>query len=188
MNYVSEAVEENVDLKAVTCFDVTEFSNKSLVDLPNGRLHGIPFLVKDNINTSGFPTTAGTPALFKNRPNKNAPVVNKLINEGAVLVGKTAMHELAFGGTSNNYATGCVRNPHDRTCIPGGSSGGSAAAVAAGIVPFALGSDTGGSVRIPAALCGVVGLRPSRGRYSTEGMGSFHSSKKKVHRKRMLMR
>jgi mandelamide amidase len=135
-----------------------------------GRLHGVPFVAKDNIDTVDLPTTACTPALRGNRPPRNAPVLQRLLDAGALLFGKANMHELAFGITNNHGAFGAARNPYDPSCIPGGSSGGSAAAVAAGIVPFALGSDTGGSVRIPAALCGVSGLRPTLGRYSQDGI------------------
>ena len=135
-----------------------------------GKLAGIPFVAKDNINTTALPTSGGTPALRANTPASNAPALDRLLAEGGVLVGKAAMHELAFGITSNNAAMGAVKNPHDLKRIPGGSSGGTAAAIAAGIVPFGLGTDTGGSCRIPAALCGVVGFRPSTGRYSAEGV------------------
>ena len=135
-----------------------------------GKLAGIPFVAKDNINTTALPTSGGTPALQANTPASNAPALDRLLAEGGVLVGKAAMHELAFGITSNNAAMGAVKNPHDISRIPGGSSGGTAAAIAAGIVPFGLGTDTGGSCRIPAALCGVVGFRPSTGRYSADGV------------------
>ena len=135
-----------------------------------GKLAGIPFVAKDNINTTALPTSGGTLALQANTPASNAPALERLLAEGGVLVGKAAMHELAFGITSNNAAMGAVKNPHDPGRIPGGSSGGTAAAIAAGIVPFGLGTDTGGSCRIPAALCGVVGFRPSTGRYSAEGL------------------
>jgi mandelamide amidase len=133
-------------------------------------LHGVPFVAKDNIDTVDLPTTACTPALRRNRPPRNAPVLERLLGAGALLLGKTNMHELAFGITNNHGAFGAAHNPYDLECIPGGSSGGSAAVVAAGIVPFALGSDTGGSVRIPAALCGIAGLRPTLGRYSQDGV------------------
>ena len=135
-----------------------------------GLLSGIPFAVKDNIDAAGLPTTAGTKALNHNFPRQNAHVVQQLLDAGAYLVGKTNMHELGLGVTSNNRFYGPVRHPGDRSLSPGGSSGGSAVAVASGVVPFALGTDTGGSVRIPAAFCGIVGFRPTVGRYSTEGL------------------
>jgi Asp-tRNA(Asn)/Glu-tRNA(Gln) amidotransferase A subunit family amidase len=135
-----------------------------------GALHGIPFVAKDNIDTVDYPTTACTPALLGNHPPRNAPVVQRLVDAGAFVLGKANMHELAFGITNNHGAFGAAHNPYDPRMIPGGSSGGAAAAVAAGMVPFSLGSDTGGSVRVPAALCGIVGFRPTLGRYSQDGV------------------
>jgi len=135
-----------------------------------GLLHGIPFVAKDNIDTADLPTTACTPGLRRHRPARDAPVIRRLREAGAILLGKANMHELAFGITNNGGAFGAARNPCDPALIPGGSSGGTAAAIAAAIVPFGLGSDTGGSVRLPAALCGVVGFRPTLGRYSSEGV------------------
>ena len=128
-----------------------------------GPLGGLPVLVKDNVDTVGFPTSAGTPGLKANLPKRNAPVVEALLRSGALLFGKANMHELAAGGTSNNAAFGAVRNPYDPARVPGGSSGGTAAALAARIVPAGIGTDTAGSVRIPAAFCGTVGFRPSLG-------------------------
>lgn len=135
-----------------------------------GALHGLPVVIKDNIDTVGTPTTAGTPALRSNRPFRNAPVAEALLRAGALLLGKTNMHELADGITNNNAAFGAVRNPYAPALIPGGSSGGTAAAIAARLCAAGLGTDTGGSVRIPAALCGIVGLRPTSGRYAGEGI------------------
>ena len=134
-----------------------------------GPLHGLPVLIKDNINTALAPTTAGTPALAANRPRRNALVVDRLLAAGAIVLAKSNLHELAVGITSNNAAFGPVRNPYDPTTIPGGSSGGNGAALAARIAPAALGTDTAGSVRIPASLCGIAGLRPSVGRYPSTG-------------------
>jgi mandelamide amidase len=142
-----------------------------------GPLHGVPLVLKDNIDTAALPTTAATPALRQHRPRTDAPVAAALFREGALLLGKTNMHELAFGITSNNAAFGAVGNPYDRTKIPGGSSGGTGAAVAARMAPAGLGSDTGGSVRIPAALCGISGLRPTAGRYSNRGMVPISSTR-----------
>lgn len=135
-----------------------------------GILHGLPIAVKDAIAAAGLPATAGTEALRGYLPEKDADVVEPLVAAGAFVLGKLNMHELSYGITSNNGAFGPVRNPYDLERIPGGSSGGAGAAVAAGLVPAALGTDTGGSVRIPAALCGVVGFRPTTGRYSQKGI------------------
>lgn len=147
-----------------------EADRRRALGLPCGRLCGLPVIVKDNINSADLPTTAGTPALASNRPATNAAVLQALLDEGAILLGKSNMHELAFGATSNNAFYGPVRNPYDSTRIPGGSSGGTAAAIAARIVPVGLGTDTAGSVRVPAALCGTAGFKPSAGRYSRDGV------------------
>jgi mandelamide amidase len=130
-----------------------------------GPLAGLPIVVKDNINTRDMPTTGGTPALQNARPKNNAPSLQKLLDAGAIIIGKANMHELAFGITSTNLSpfAGPVKNPYDTSRIPGGSSGGTAVSVAAGIVACGLGTDTGGSTRVPAALTGTVGLRPSVG-------------------------
>lgn len=135
-----------------------------------GPLHGIPVAVKDNIDVAGAVTTAGTPGLLRNLASRDAEVVVALRRAGAIPFGKTNMHELAYGLTSDNAHFGCVRNPWRPERIAGGSSGGNAAALAAGLVPLALGTDTGGSVRQPASLCGIAGLRPSLGRYPRGGV------------------
>jgi indoleacetamide hydrolase len=135
-----------------------------------GPLFGLPIPVKDSVNTRDYPTTAGTPALRHFRPSEDAPVVQALRTAGAIVLGKTNLHELSWGWTSNNHAFGAVHNPYDPTRIPGGSSGGTAAAVAARIAPLGIAEDTEGSIRVPAALCGVVGFRPTTGRYSSEGV------------------
>jgi len=135
-----------------------------------GSLHGIPISLKDNICTAGIHTTAGSKILSDFVPKEDALLVGLLKKAGAVILGKTNMHEFAYGVTSNNPHFGPVRNPWDLGRIAGGSSGGSAAAVAAGLCYGSIGTDTGGSIRIPAALCGVVGLKPTLGRVSVEGV------------------
>jgi len=143
-------------------------------------LQGVLFVAKDNIDSKDMATTGGTNAFRNWRPAANAPVLQRLIDANGVLLAKTNMHELAFGITSNNAAFGPVRNPYDPTLIPGGSSGGTAAAVAARLAPAGLGSDTGGSCRIPAALCGCVGFRPTLGRYSQTGVIPLSSTRDTV--------
>ncbi|HLZ92035.1 MAG TPA: amidase [Candidatus Acidoferrum sp.] len=135
-----------------------------------GPLHGIPIALKDNIYTRGIRTTAGSKILKDFTPPEDAVVWSKLREAGAILLGKTNLHEFAYGVTTNNPHYGPTRNPWDLARIPGGSSGGSAAAVAAGLCYASIGTDTGGSIRIPASLCGVFGLKPGVGRVSAEGV------------------
>ncbi|HWO59215.1 MAG TPA: amidase family protein [Umezawaea sp.] len=142
-----------------------------------GPLAGFPFSVKDNIDVAGFPTTAGSRLLPDTPVAVDASVVNALRDAGAVVLGKTNLHELALGITGDNAAFGPTRNPVDPTRSAGGSSGGSAVSVALGLVPFGLGTDTGGSVTIPASFCGVVGFRPTTGRYPGDGVVNLSSSR-----------
>ncbi len=135
-----------------------------------GPLHGIPYAAKDLCFTRGVPTTAGSKILRDFVPTYDATVVVRLRRAGAVLVGKSGLHENAYGITSNNPYFGAIRNPWDLERIPGGSSGGSAAALASGLCSFSLGTDTGGSIRIPAAFCSVTGLKPTFGRVSRYGV------------------
>jgi aspartyl-tRNA(Asn)/glutamyl-tRNA(Gln) amidotransferase subunit A len=135
-----------------------------------GALHGVPISLKDNIYTEGVRTTAGSKILKDFVPLHDAPVVTRLKEAGAVIIGKTNMHEFAYGATTNNPHYGPARNPWDASRIPGGSSGGSAVAVAAGLCYGSIGTDTGGSIRIPSALCGVAGLKPTLHHVSVDGI------------------
>jgi len=135
-----------------------------------GSLHGLPIAIKDNLDTKDLRTTGGSRILSSWVPSTDANVVQKLKQAGAIILGKTNMHEFAFGITTNNPHYGPTRNPYDFSRIPGGSSGGSGAATAAALCAGSIGTDTGGSVRIPAALCGVVGLKPTLGRVGRGGM------------------
>ena len=162
--------EAVADLGAVLALDASGL--RAAADMADTRrregkarkLEGLALGLKDNIDTKDLPTTGGTGALI-GPACADAPALGRLRGEGALAGAKLNLHELAFGITSNNGAKGAVHNPWKRGLIAGGSSGGTAAAVAAGIVPAGLGTDTGGSVRVPAALCGIKGFRPTTGRY-----------------------
>ena len=135
-----------------------------------GPLHGVPIAIKDLVDIAGVPTTAASRVRERHVAASDAPVITRLRDAGAVLIGKTNLHEFAYGTTSEDSAYGAVRNPVDLSRTPGGSSGGSAAAIVAGMAAAALGSDTGGSIRIPAAACGIVGLKPTFGEIPLDGV------------------
>jgi indoleacetamide hydrolase len=137
---------------------------------PLGALHGLPIPVKDSFNSKTLPTSYGTKAFRNFKPNNDAGLLKLLLAQGGILMGKTNIHELSAGWTSNNPIFGAVHNPYDPSRIPGGSSGGSAAAVAARMAPLAVAADTWGSIRVPASMCGLAGLRPSYGRYPDDGI------------------
>jgi Asp-tRNA(Asn)/Glu-tRNA(Gln) amidotransferase A subunit family amidase len=156
-----------IDLTALSFINNEVLDSARSVDIarnagkPLGPLAGLPVVVKDNISTVGFPTTAGTPGLKGYLPPRNARVTQILFDKGAILLGKANMHELGRGVTNSNRAFGCTENPYDKTLVPGGGAGGTAAAIAARITPAGLGSDTAGSARMPAAFCGIAGFRPT---------------------------
>ena len=165
-------LDREMVLEAARAADKARAAGRSL-----GVLHGLPIPVKDSVNTRDLPTSNGTRALRDFRPKDDAAVLKPLFGQGAILMGKTNIHELSYGWTSNNGVYGPVRNPYDTNRVPGGSSGGSAAAVAARIAPLAIAEDTLGSIRVPATMCGLAGLRPSFGRYPGDGIMPLTSNK-----------
>lgn len=177
VNLLLQRIERHAGLNAVIEVDRDQVLDAAraadqtrAAGLVTGPLHGVPFLVKDSINTANLATTLGTPALAGFIPDENADVVRAMIDAGAIVLGKTNLHELQAGYTTNNPFTGATLNPYDLARSPGGSSGGNGAALAARLAPIALGADTAGSVRVPAALNGVAGFRPTSGRYPKTGI------------------
>lgn len=161
----------------VTLLNQEQFNSYNNVTFDNTKpLHSIPFALKDNVMTKGVLTTGSSNMLKDYVPIYDATITKKLIEAGGLLIGKTSMDELAMGGTNKSAHTGPVSNPYDINKISGGSSGGSAAIVASGAVTFAIGSDTGDSIRKPAALCGIVGFKPTWGRISRYGVIPYASS------------
>ncbi|MDH3307209.1 MAG: amidase, partial [Acidimicrobiia bacterium] len=158
-------------LNAFTEIDpsAVDAARRLTADQMSGTLAGVPVALKDIVDHAGHTTTCGS-SFYRDTPDRSATVVQRLETAGAVVVGRTGLHEFAFGFSSENPWFGAVRNPWNPETSPGGSSGGSAAAVAAGLVPIAIGTDTGGSVRVPAALCGVVGLKVTHGRIPLTGV------------------
>lgn len=175
--YVDELLKFQVRWKSINAFIAQDIAavraaakRADKLNRKDFPLAGIPIVMKDNIDALGYATTAGSPGLLKHQPRANAPMLQHVLDHGAIVMGKVGLHELAAGGTCANPTFGQVRNPYNPALVPGGSSGGTAAAVAARLVPAGLGTDTGGSVREPASFCGVVGFRPTAGRYTVSGV------------------
>lgn len=181
-HYLNRIEEMNPEINAVLAVDETAIDQARVMDERRARgedvgvLGGVPMLIKDCIMVQGWENTAGSLILEGHKSAYNATVIDRLRSAGAIFLGRTNMDEFAMGSSTESSHWGPTKNPWDTTKIPGGSSGGSAAAVAGGFAPCALGSDTGGSVRQPASMCGIVGLKPTYGRVSRYGLMSLASS------------
>ncbi|MBU4305122.1 MAG: Asp-tRNA(Asn)/Glu-tRNA(Gln) amidotransferase subunit GatA [Candidatus Omnitrophica bacterium] len=173
--YIKRIESLDKKIKAFVHFEPEKILKKA-ENIRSGKLNGLPIAIKDNLCVKGEPATCGSRILSGFRPPYNATVIEKLEREGALFMGKVNMDEFAFGSSCETSCYGPTYNPWDTSRAPGGSSGGSAAAVAARLVPWALGSDTGGSIRQPASFCGTVGLKPTYGRVSRYGLIAFASS------------
>ncbi|MEG2684991.1 MAG: amidase, partial [Erysipelotrichaceae bacterium] len=171
----AKASQDKLNAVVTLCDIEPQIENLKTID-KNSKLYGVPVVLKDNISTKGIRTTACSNILKNYVPAYDATIVKKLRDAGSIFIAKSSMDELAMGGTNINANIGRCCNPYDTSRITGGSSGGSAALVAAGIVPLAIGSDTGDSIRKPAGYCGICGVKPTYGRISRYGIIPYASS------------
>ena len=180
--FYNHAKKINPSLNSMVAWDdscvsaAKDLDAKKKSGAPMGRLAGVPVAIKDMLSTKGLSTTAASKILTGYLPPYDSTVVARLKNAGAIVIGKTNQDEFAMGSSSETSVYGDTKNPWNLECVPGGSSGGSAAAVAARQAPFSIGTDTGGSIRQPASFCGIVGVKPTYGRVSRYGIIAFASS------------